>query len=265
VQDDGERRQQDGDRRAGPNAWMRRMFAANSHLQDYSLADVVNLLKAASLAGKVNASIDELQFRRLIARHGTPDYRYAKYFKKRTWLRAKMMRALETGVDKAPPGAVLDLGCGAGYFLYVCKYFGHAVHGIDLPGDPFFDDMMRFFGIARTDLDIRPCRPLPRLDTRFDLIAAHQICFNGHASTAPWGVTEWDFLLTDLCTNHLKPGGTIALEFNPEPSSAFYGEELRTWFAAQGAQIFRGRVIIRDVAHSRPSNPSGSTPAPAGS
>ncbi len=239
------------------------MFATNSRLQDYSLADVVNLLKAASLAEKVNATIDELQFRRLIARHGTPDYRYAKYFKKRTWLRAKMMRALEIGLDKAPPCTVLDLGCGAGYFLYVCKYFGHAAHGIDLPGDPFFDDMMRFFGIARTDLEIRPYRPLPRLDRRFDLIAAHQICFNDHASTAPWGVKEWDFLLADLRDNHLKPGGTIALEFNPEPSSAFYGEALRSWFAAQDAQIFRGRVIIRDVARCGVSNRPGNTPPPA--
>ena len=230
------------------NTWIRRMFATNSRLQDYSLADIVNLVKAATLAEKVNASIDELAFRRVIARHSTPDYRYAKYLKKRTWLRSKMMRALETGVDKAPPGAVLDLGCGPGYFLYICKFFGHAVHGVDLPDDPFFNDMVRFFGIARTDLEIRPFRALPALGQRFDLIAAHQICFNGHASTAPWGVKEWDFFLADLRGNHLKPDGTIALEFNPEPSSAFYGEELRNWFAAQDAQIFRGRVILRDRA-----------------
>ena len=37
------------------NPWMRRMFATNSRLQDYSLADVVNLVKAATLAEKVNA------------------------------------------------------------------------------------------------------------------------------------------------------------------------------------------------------------------
>ena len=224
------------------------MFATTSRLRDYSLADVLHLVKAASLAEKVNASIDELQFRRVIARHRTPDYRYAKYFRKRTWLRAKTMRALETGIDKAAPGAILDLGCGAGYFLYVCKYFGHAVHGVDLPDDPFFNDMVRFFGIARTDLEIRPYRALPPLGTRFDLIAAHQICFNGHCSSDLWGVNEWDFFLADLRDHHLKSGGTIALEFNPEPSSAFYGEDLRTWFATQGAEIFRGRVIIRNPA-----------------
>jgi len=194
------------------------MFATSSRLQDYSIADVFNLVKAATLAEKVNASIDELQFRRVIAPHSTPDYRYAKYFRKRTWLRAKMMRALEIGIDRTPPGAVLDLGCGPGYFLYVCRYFGHAVHGIDLPDDPCFNDMVRFFGIPRTNLEIRPYRALPPLGARFDVIAAHQICFNGHASDDLWGVNEWNFLLADLRDHHLKPGGTIAIEFNPEPS-----------------------------------------------
>jgi SAM-dependent methyltransferase len=221
------------------------MFAVNSRLQDYSIVDVINLLRAATLAEKVNASIDELQFRRVVARHST-DYRYAKYFKKRTWIRSKMMRALETGIDKAPPGAILDLGCGPGYFLYICKYFGHQVHGIDLPDDAFFNDMMQFLGIARTDLEILPRRGLPALGTRFDLITAHQICFNGHASSDLWDVDEWDFFLTDLRNNHLKPGGSIALEFNEEPSSKFYSERLRAWFESQGAQIFRGRVIIPD-------------------
>src|SRR5262249_1749441 len=154
----------------GRSAWMIRMFVANSRLQDYSFADVVNLLRAASLAERINASIDELQFRRVIARHRTPDYRYAKYFKKRTWLRSKIMRALEIGVDKMPPGAVLDLGCGPGYFLYVCKYLGHSVHGLDLADDPFFNDAIRLFGIARTDAEIRPYRPLPPIGRRFDLI-----------------------------------------------------------------------------------------------
>jgi SAM-dependent methyltransferase len=227
------------------------MFAANSRLQDYSIADVINLLRAAAAAEKVNASIDELQFRRLIAKHHTSDYRYAKYFRKRTWLRSKMMRALETGIDKSPPGAVLDLGCGPGYFLYICKYFGHRVHGIDLPHDPFFNDMMQFFGIERTETEIRPYRGLPPLGKRFDLISAHQICFNGHASSELWGVREWDFFLSDMRENHLTPGGMIALEFNEEPSSGFYSGELREWFEAQDARMFRGRVIIQDRRDAR--------------
>jgi hypothetical protein len=105
--------------------------------------------------------------------------------------------------------------------------------------------MMRFFGIERTEAEIRPYRGIPPLGTRFDLISAHQICFNGHASSELWGVKEWDFFLGDMRENHLKPGGMIALEFNEEPSNEFYSGELRQWFEAQDARMFRGRVIIQ--------------------
>jgi SAM-dependent methyltransferase len=222
------------------------MFFGNSRLQDYSVADVVNLVRAAILAEKVNASINHAEFRRVVASHALTYFRYAKYFDKRTWLRAKMMRALENGVDRLAPGAVLDLGCGPGYFLYICKYFGHDAHGIDLPHDPFFNDMVRFLGIDRTEAEIHPFKRLPALGIKFDLITAHQICFNGHATSGLWGVDEWAFLLADMRENHLKPGGIISLEFNEEPSNGFYSAELREWFASRGARMFRGRVMLQD-------------------
>jgi SAM-dependent methyltransferase len=226
------------------------MLSATNSLHDYSIEDIVHLTRAAWLAAKLGRSIDVGEFRRILATHGAGDYRYRKYFARRRWLRSKLMRAFEAGIDKLRPGAVLDLGCGPGYFLYVCKYFGHQVHGVDLPGDPFFDDMMRLFAIERTDSEIAAFRRLPSLGRRFDIVAAHQICFNGHATERPWGIAEWDFLLADLREHHLAPGGTIALEFNPEPSNAYYDDELRAWFAGKGARMFRGRVIIRDTTAS---------------
>jgi SAM-dependent methyltransferase len=226
------------------------MLCATNSLHDYSIRDVVHLTRAAVLAEKIDRSIDDAGFRRILAAHGTDDYRYRKYFARRRWLRSKLMRAFEAGADRLSAGAVLDLGCGPGYFLYACRYFGHRVHGVDLPGDPFFDDMMRLLGIERTDAEIAPFRKLPSLGRRFDIIAAHQICFNGHATDRPWGIDEWNFLLADLCEHHLAPGGTIALEFNREPTNEYYGEELRAWFSRMDARIFRGRVIIRDTAGS---------------
>ncbi len=226
------------------------MLSPTNSFHDYSFRDVVNLTRATVLTEKVDRSIDAGGFRRILAAHGADDYRYRKYFMRRRWLRSKLMRAFEAGVDKLSTGAVLDLGCGPGYFLYVCKYFGHQVHGVDLPGDPFFDDMMQLFGIQRTDVEITPFRRLPSIGKRFDIVAAHQICFNGHATNRPWGIDEWQFLLADLRDHHLKPGGTIALEFNPEPSNEYYDEALRAWFAGMGARIFRGRVIIPDATAS---------------
>lgn len=210
----------------------------------YSVADISNFLRARALAAKADASIDQAKFQEVIASHGSEGYDSYKYFDKQLWLRSKMMRAIELGLDKSSSLSVLDLGCGAGYFLYCCKYLGHDVHGIDLPTYEFYRDMIALFGIPRTGFRIEPHKNLPVLGKRFDVITAHQICFNGHKTADLWGPAEWDFLLNDLERNYLKPGGTIALEFNEEPEIGFYTKEVRRYFESRSARILRGRVII---------------------
>jgi SAM-dependent methyltransferase len=210
----------------------------------YSVADLTHFFRARKLAAKADAAIDQEKFRQVIDSHGAEGYDSYKYFNKRLWLRSKMMRVIELGLDKSSPQSVLDLGCGAGYFLYCCKYLGHAVHGIDLPTHEFYRDMIALFGIPRTGFRIEPFKGLPVLEKRFEVITAHQICFNGHKTRDLWGPHEWDFLLNDLEQNYLKPGGMIALEFNEEPEIGFYTKEVRSYFEGRSARIFRGRVII---------------------
>jgi SAM-dependent methyltransferase len=219
------------------------MIFANARLQ-YSVTDLSNFLRARTLAAKADAAIDQAAFRRVIEAHASEGYDSYKYFDKQLWLRSKMMRVIELGLDKSAPRAVLDMGCGAGYFLYCCKYLGHDVQGIDLPNYEFYRDMIALFGIKRTGFRIEPYKHLPVLDKRFDVITAHQICFNGHKTECLWGPDEWDFLLNDLEQNYLKPGGVIALEFNEEPGIGFYTNEVRRYFNTRSARIFRGRVII---------------------
>jgi SAM-dependent methyltransferase len=219
------------------------MLFANTRLQ-YSIADVSNFLRARTLAAKADASIDQAEFRDVIARHATEGYDSYKYFDKQLWLRSKMMRVIELGLDRSPPRSVLDMGCGAGYFLYCCKYLGHDVHGLDLPNYEFYRDMITLFGIPRTGFRIEPHKNLPVLGKQFDVITAHQICFNGHKTDGLWGPDEWDFLLADLEENYLARGGIIALEFNEEPDIGFYTDEVRRYFESRSARIFRGRVII---------------------
>lgn len=219
------------------------MIFTNAHLQ-YSVADLSNFLRARTLAAKADASIDQDKFLKVIENHRSEGYDSYKYFNKQLWLRSKMMRVIELGLDKSQPRSVLDLGCGAGYFLYCCKYLGHDVHGVDLPTYEFYRDMIALFGIPRTGFRIEPCKNLPILGKRFDVITAHQICFNGHKTERLWGPDEWDFLLNDLEQNCLTPGGTIALEFNEEPAIGFYKKEVRRYFEGRAARIFRGRVII---------------------
>jgi SAM-dependent methyltransferase len=219
------------------------LFATTGRLQ-YSISDIPNFLKARTLAAKADASIDQSKFKEVIARHSSEGYDSYKYFDKQSWLRSKMMRVIELGLDKSAPSSVLDLGCGAGYFLYCCKYLGHDVHGLDLPDYEFYRDMIALFGISRTGFRIEPGKNLPPLGRRFDVITAHQICFNGHKTENLWGVEEWDFFLNDLEENYLTPGGTIALEFNEEPSIGFYTAEVRKYFESRSTRMFRGRVII---------------------
>src|ERR1700746_1559506 len=241
------------------------MIFTNARLQ-YSVADLSNFLRARSLAAKADASIDQEKFRQVIESHGSEGYDSYKYFDKQLWLRTKMMRAIELGLDKSSSKSVLDIDCGAGYFLYCCKFLGHDVHGIDLPTYEFYRDMLALFGIPRTGFRIEPHKNLPVLDKRFDVITAHQICFNGHKTEDLWGPDEWDFLLNDLEQNYLKPGGTIALEFNEEPEIGFYKKEVRQYFQARGARVFRGRVIIAgdNEPSSAPSPSRGDAPSLAG-
>jgi SAM-dependent methyltransferase len=220
------------------------MLFANAGRRQYSISDIPNFLRARTLAAKADASIDRAKFRDVVARHRSEGYDSYKYFDKQLWLRSKMMRAIELGLDKAAQASVLDLGCGAGYFLYCCKSLGHTVHGIDLPDYEFYRDMIALFGLSRTGFRIEAHKALPLLNRRFDVITAHQICFNGHKTESLWGVQEWGFLLSDLEENYLNPGGTIALEFNEEPSIGFYTRDLRKYFESRSARIFRGRVIL---------------------
>ena len=220
------------------------MIFPNVGRLQYSISDIPNFLRARALAAKADASIDPSKFQDVIARHSSDGYDSYKYFDKQLWLRSKMMRAVELGLDKSSQSSVLDLGCGAGYFLYCCKYLGHSVHGLDLPDYEFYRDMIALFGISRTGFKVEPYKGLPDLGRRFDVITAHQICFNGHKTEKLWGVEEWDFFLDDLEENHLNPGGTIALEFNEEPVIGFYTKEVRKYFESRSTRIFRGRVII---------------------
>ena len=230
------------------------MLFSNTGRLQYSISDIPNFLRARTLAAKADASIDQSKFQDVIAMHNLEGYDSYKYFDKQLWLRSKMMRAIELGLDKSAQASVLDLGCGAGYFLYCCKSLGHNVHGLDLPDYEFYKDMIGLFGLSRTGVRIEPYKNLPLFGRRFDVITAHQICFNGHKTEHLWGVDEWDFFLGDLDENCLNPGGTIALEFNEEPSIGFYTKELRKYFESRSARIFRGRVIIsRDNLRSQSS------------
>lgn len=203
-------------------------------------------------------TIDAEQFKTISQRYATEPRGdgWPKYLNLSKWMRLNIRRVRELDLDFGFRKRILDIGCGAGYFLYICKSLGHDVVGLDIDEVPMFAEMTRMLRLQRIIWRIEPYQVLPDLGRKFDLITAFMICFNGHRSPALWGRAEWTFFLDDLETR-LVPGGRIHLWFNCEEDGNFFSEQLRRFFAERGAQI-DGRSIT--FAHA-PKNSFNSAKA----
>src|SRR5207245_7127850 len=94
------------------------------------------------------------------------------------WIEINIERAQDLWLDRAPPMRIVDLGCGAGYFLYVCKYFGHDVLGFDTDNEALFRATTALLDVARVIGRIERQTPLPDLGAKFDLVTAHRLSFH---------------------------------------------------------------------------------------
>jgi SAM-dependent methyltransferase len=159
----------------------------------------------------------------------------------RLQLAIKQARFLQ--LDRRKPLRLLDIGSGAGYFLFVCKRLGHLVIGLDLDWPPMYGEMFELLEMPRKIWRIEPFQPLPDLGGRVDLVTGFAVCFNSHGSNTVWGVKEWDFFLDDLRKNVLSPKGEIYFELNPEPWG-YYTPELGEFFRQQGGSVTGKRVMF---------------------
>ena len=190
--------------------------------------------------------VDQPAMAALAAKHESallPGQNWTKYFEAKRWLKLNIRRAQDIGVDRTKtPLRVLDLGSGAGYFLFVCRELGHTGIGMDVPEPAFYGDIFRQFGLERVEGRIEARQPLPEellKEGKFDLVTAFSIAFNGHKSPALWGAREWDFLLNDLRDRFLKPGGRIYLDLNPEHDGTFMTPDLEVFFRRHGGKLDR--------------------------
>jgi SAM-dependent methyltransferase len=202
--------------------------------------------------------IDWLQFRNL--RHQYP-YRPGSPQINRFedvvyWIKINIERAQDLWLDRSPPLRILDLGCGAGYFLYVCKHFGHNVLGFDTDNEPLFRATTELLEVQRVIGRIDRQTPLPDLHQTFDLVTAHRICFHriGRVrESMEWSVADWEFFINDIRTRFLNENGRLPLDFNPRPDgSSFFTPELRRFFLSQGARIFRSKALLGKNPNARP-------------
>jgi hypothetical protein len=171
-------------------------------------------------------------------------------------LAIKQARSLQ--LDRRKPLRILDIGSGAGYFLFVCKQLGHSVMGLDLDWPPMYAEMFQMMEMPRRVWRIEPFQPLPALGVRFDLLTGFAVCFNSHGSNAVWGAKEWGFFLDDVVKNVLAESGEIYFELNPEPSG-YYTPELAEFFGRRGGQVEGKKVWFakRSVPRLEGSAPKG--------
>jgi SAM-dependent methyltransferase len=211
-------------------------------------------------AAKITSTIDQEKFREIYERYKmeNPGDEWPKYLEIERWMEINLKRVRDLGLDLGGRKRVLDIGCGTGYFLYICQFLGHDVLGMDLDVEPGFREMVDLLGVKRVIWCIEAYQPLPDLGPRFDVIAAHMICFNGHKSDKLWKIPEWEFFLDDLAENHLQPGGQVCLELNREYDDSLYTPELKAYFEARGADVHTQRVLFN------PLRPAPAAVAPAG-
>lgn len=187
---------------------------------------------------------EKIEAIRLLRAIPNPGIRVEKYLEMDRWLDTNVRRILNIGLDLAEPKRVLDLGSGAGYFLYICKRLGHDVLGLDMhdPGTAWYGDLLELFGVQRTMWRIDPYVRLPELGKPFDYVCSFMVCFNRHISEDAWKVEEWRFFLDDLWTR-LRPGAVVWFELNPGLDGRHYTPELRNFFEGRGAIVDGKRLV----------------------
>ena len=83
------------------------------------------------------SQIDEAELKRIRQTYGVPGSRdFPKYVEAERFLKLNIRRAQDLGLDRIPAQRILDLGSGAGYFLFVTRVLGHSGLGIDLDNYP---------------------------------------------------------------------------------------------------------------------------------
>jgi SAM-dependent methyltransferase len=203
---------------------------------------------------RVIETIDPVAFEQIRTRYtvANPGADWPKYLDLDRWIGINIRRIRQIELDLARPKRILDLGCGAGYFLYIAQLLGHSGVGLDMDRLSMFREVTRLLAVRRVVQRIEAFRPLPDFGQKFDLITAFMICFNNHKMPDLWKVPEWEFFLDDLA-KHLTPRGRVWLELNQEYDGTFYTAELKEYFQKRGARIIEQKVIFSSGIRARAS------------
>jgi SAM-dependent methyltransferase len=195
-----------------------------------------------------SAKVEALARKYSAALHNAKPNGKFKYLDVGYWLWHKAPWLILLDLDRTPPKRILDLGCGASQFGFLCQAYGHSVLGLDVDV-PVYIDLCEALGVKRMPFRIERGGRLPTLGERFDLLTAFDVCFNyGATSRMSWTLVDWHGFLT-ASANLLSSEGRLALELNTVRSAGgvyAHDYELIGFLLAAGAESrgSQNRLII---------------------
>lgn len=173
-----------------------------------------------------------------------PGISFEKYLEVDYWLFEAMRRCYCLGLHRRDnKRKILDIGTGAAYFPYVCRYYGHEVDAVDVADNQMYNDIVALLGINRHEQFIRAYEVLVT-EKRYDLVTAFMICFNCHKQPDLWHLAEWEYFLSSLKERNLLSSGEVFLSFNAETPEEPVSKELLGYFEKRGAKAFRSEVYF---------------------
>lgn len=191
-------------------------------------------------------NLDQERIREIRARYKDSPVQVSKYADVEAWMKTNIERVQDLHINRLPPQDILDLGCGGGFFVYICQQLGHRALGLDMEGFSLYPELIQLFGVERRIHEIKAFKPLPDLGRKFDWITAFSTGFNRHEDKTLWTPNEWDFFLDDV-KQHLAPGGKVFIGLNPGQGGWYYTDELRDFFISRGALVERERVFFPNL------------------
>jgi SAM-dependent methyltransferase len=199
------------------------------------------------------AQVDGARLREIQSRYSTSTADSEKYRKYLSgfehWMEVNVRRVQDLKLHRSPPLEILDIGCGGGFFLFICRELGHRPLGLDTGEDRRFDELIELFQVERKIWKILAFEPLPDLGCKFDLITAFATGFNADQQGREiWGVDKWSFFLNDLA-RHLRSHGRIFFGINTGANNRRYPDEVRDLFQERGAILERNRVYFSNGLH----------------
>ena len=155
------------------------------------------------------------------------------------WIREKLAVAYWLGLHQCSKKRVIDLGTGAGWFVYICKKFGHESYGTDILHRPEYEAGYRFLNINIIGKLSYPMEKIC-LEGQFDYITTMR-SFIGQRPRS-WTKDEWKFFFEDM-QDYLKENGALYIACNcgtkldthyknlPDNEKSFWGHlSLQDWF-----------------------------------